>query len=284
MNNTLFSYDNFFDDDFKINLPTAFIYQIAELCIKSGGEVCVHEQVCDEFTVVLSGSAEITANKEIFTLSPSQIHFIKKGSIHAIRACENFRYICIGFEPKEQNSEILDFFKTVHTQKSLVLEDGANIKKLSEMLLDEFYSMNENSDIMLNMYICQILISAARLAKKSKKLTIKRNKPDYTLYTIMKYIDKEYRQIKNVAEISQALSYSESYMSHLFREKLDMTVKEYLLEKKLSASESLLTKRGMSVAETAQYLNFYSVHSFSVAFKKRYKISPMKYKQQKNDV
>ena len=282
MHNTLFLYDNFYDESARLRLPVGTVYQAAELCITTGGDINLHNQICDEITVVLSGSGRIVSGDEQAVISGGQVHYIKKGVNHAIAADDNFRYICIGFELNRDSEDTRDFLNVFSEKNSLILNDNGIIRQLSELLLGEVYNMTDKWETMINMYLCQILISLLRL-EKSTQVNVEKKRPDFTVYSVIRLIDTEYMNIKSVGDIARRLSYSEYYISHLFRKKLDMTIKEYVLGKKLAAAPMLLTDKNMTVGETAEYLGFSSTHTFSTAFKKRFGISPMRYKQQKND-
>ena len=282
MENTVFFYDNFLEEPFRLALESGTLIQVSELCLKPGGKINFHVQVCDEITVALSGRSTVYSGGEQSRLSAGQIHYVKKGISHEIKADENFRYICIGFEPNHNDENIAPFLKLTSDKSSFILKDNSDVKKLSEMLLDEFYSAEDNRRVMINMYLSQILILISRLASdKQKNQTVKR--PDFTLYSIMRLIDMEYMNIKGVKDVAKRLSYSECYISHLFRQKLDMTVKEYILKKKLDAAALILRDKKMTVTEAAEYLGFSSAHTFAIAFKRCFGVSPLVYKQQKND-
>ena len=152
MHDTLFSYDNFYDESLRLRLPVGIVYQAAELCLKIGGEINLHNQVCDEITVVLSGNGRIISGDEQTRISGGQVHYIKKGVNHAIAADDNFRYICIGFELNRDSEDTRDFLNVFSEKNSLILNDNGIIRQLSELLLGEVYNMTDKWKTMINMY------------------------------------------------------------------------------------------------------------------------------------
>ena len=68
-------------------------------------------------------------------------------------------------------------------------------------------------------------------------------------------------------------------MSHLFKKKMGITLKEYLLIKKMNTAKDLLLTSNLRIEEIAEFLNFNSAHSFYQAFKKTVKMSPTEYKK-----
>ena len=83
----------------------------------------------------------------------------------------------------------------------------------------------------------------------------------------MRYIDREYIHLTSVQEIINALSYRSSYLSHIFKEKLGISLKGYLMQKKIAHAVDLLKTSRLNIEEIASYLNFASAHSFRRAFK-----------------
>ena len=81
-------------------------------------------------------------------------------------------------------------------------------------------------------------------------------------------------RIANVKQVSDVLSYSEYYLSHVFKEKMDMTMKDYLMQKKIMTAIELLKESNMCISEISEQLHFSSLHSFGVAFKRYMGMSP----------
>ena len=135
---------------------------------------------------------------------------------------------------------------------------------------------------MINMFIIQIFISMSRIIENRTCLLYKKNEKktaQHTIYHLLRYIDREYMNISDVKSIASALSYSEYYISHLFREKMGMSIKEYILKKKTAAGTELLKTTDMSIKDISEYLNFGSPHTFSQVFKRLTALSPTEYKR-----
>lgn len=277
----IFSYETFFNDE-QLNMPVGQIFQIAELSLVRGGEIPEHTQYCDEITYAVNGCAKVYSEGECYELCGGEMHYIKKGASHKIVASdeENFRYICIGFMPNKENKDITPFIEETKNKKNIFIKGDSNTRSLCELLIDETYSNDSHSHTMINLYATQILISVSRIIRgREKRIHSGKTNSGYAIYHTLRYIDREYINIKNVKSVSDALSYSEYYLSHLFKEKLGVSIKEYIIEKKLKNAALLLKTTEMSVGEIAEYLNFATHHTFSQAFKRYYKMSPSEYKR-----
>lgn len=266
-----------------MHLPVGEVFQASELSIIRGSEIYEHVQECDEITYVISGKAKFYSNDICQELGSSQIHFIRKGVKHKIIAenDENFRYICFGINTDFSNENLINI-KDNFDVESFVVNDDGNVRIFSELLINEFYLKDECSDIMINLYISQIFISLSRIIGNSgvyvRKNSYKYSTKQFTMYHLLRYIDREYINIKSIKSIAEKLSYSEYYLTHLFKEKMGISIKEYLIRKKLMMACELLKTTDMSISEIAEYLNMGTAHTFSQSFKKVVSISPSEYK------
>ena len=268
----LFSFEKAFAQG-QLHMESAEIRQIAELAVMKGGEIKEHIQYCDELTYAVSGTAMVYSGENCREMNPGEIHFIRKGQYHKIVAGtgQNFRYFCIGFQPNPTCESVDIFLRTIGDAQDFFVADEGNIKTLFQMLLDEFYIRDEESNLMIHFYFSQMLIQLHRiLTGKSRQKLQKHSSAasNNAVYRALQYIDREYARITEVKQVAQTLSYSEYYLSHIFKEKMDVTVKDYLMRKKITAAAHLLQASNMTVTEIAEQLHFSSLHSFGLAFKR----------------
>jgi len=281
--NKLFSYDPVLQLK-QMNLDVCKIMQVSELSLLRGSEMPEHIQACDEITYAISGTAKIYSGNDCCDLHTGEIHYIKKDVPHKIVANDetNFRYICIGFIPDSNCTDIQIFTDAVKDINWFISNDTVKLKLTLEMLFDELYIADTSTPSMLSAYMKQILISTARLYNGKEALSTKESNStsNFAVYNVLKYIDRNYASITNTKQISEALSYSNFYISHLFKEKIGLSVKEYLTQKKMIAAAHFLAENNLAVSEVSEQLSFGTTHTFSQAFKKYYGVSPTEYKKQ----
>ena len=273
----------------QLQIAAGSIAQMLEVSVIKSREITEHIQECDEITYVVSGKAKVYSGDECFEMSAGQIHFIKKGMSHRIVADDNhnFHYYCIGFELNPEYEDVRIFSDIVRNTKHVITKDDGRLKSLFASMLNEFFAHDSESTRMINYYFCQILITLYRILcgnVQDNSLKFNATCHSHVVYHILKYIDRHYLMITSVKEIAQALSYSEYYLSHIFKEKMDMTIKDYVMQKKIATAAELLQSSNMSIGEIAEQLNFSSLHSFGQAFKRYMNMSASNFRklQQKN--
>ena len=211
------------------------------------------------------------------------MHYIRNELKHKIVADDdsNFRYICIGFNPNAEYADIASFFKMRSETISFIKNDDGSIRRLTELLLNEFYMDDKEKNTMINLYLTQILISLFRIYQGDISYMDKESTStsNYAVYNTLRYIDREYMYITSVKSVAKELSYSECYLSHIFSEKVGMSIKEYVIKKKLQTAAQMLKTTNLSIGEISDYLNFSTQHTFRQAFKKVYLVSPTEYRK-----
>lgn len=282
----IFSYDMAFAKG-QLCTESAEFRQIAELSLIRGGEITAHIQYCDEITYVISGKATIYSGNDMREITPGEVHYIREGEYHRIVADndENFHYYCIGFQPNTAYAGMEKFFNAVQSTPFLYLKDEGNIKSLFDLFIHEFYVRDSESELMIHHYFCQMLIHIYRiLSGHSNARPMKRSLDSSSdaVFRILHYINAEHIRLTGVKQIAQALSYSECYISHVFREKLNTTVKDYLMQKKIATAAGLLQTSNMTISEIAEHLHFSSLHVFGLAFKRYMHMSATQFRNQKD--
>lgn len=92
------------------------------------------------------------------------------------------------------------------------------------------------------------------------------------------YIQNHIYEDLSLTAIASALRYSESYLSHKFKEDLNQSVNEYIRDIRVAQAKSLL-QQNYPVAQIASMLCFSSQSHFAAAFKKATGYSPTRYRK-----
>ena len=278
----LFIFESMFEN-FDLHLDVGDVFQVAEFSLEKGNEYFEHEQLCDEITYVVSGYGQVSSDGECQPLSPGQIHFIRKGCAHRIAATpeSNFRCICIAFIPNRENADVATFLEAVGERTHFIIDDNGYVKRLGELTVREFYNRDKYSDDMVNKLIAQILVAMSRILSNSAEISYSRKgekNSSHSMYEVLRYIDREYLQIDSVKEVSSVLSYSEYYLSHLFKEKMGITMKEYINRKKIAHAMELLEQCDLTVEQISDHLKYTSPRVFRRVFKQYTGSTPSSYR------
>lgn len=281
----IFQFDNSFSDKAE-EYDFIKIWQISEYNIEPNREIVEHVQYCNEITYVISGKGTFYNGDEQVSLQQGDIHVIGKGISHRIVPEErsNLRFANIGFEFSETMDESLSDIRNLFENTTyMTLRDNGDLRILMTMLINEMQAKKDHCHMMVECYLKLILTDVYRMAVLDAPEVIQQKKSTnsvkLTPYSIIRYVDKNFFEFPGIAEISQALGYSQSYISHMFRDKMGITLQEYICRKKIEASLDFLKYQKYTVTQIAMMLNYASVQSFSKAFRKAMGCSPTEYQK-----
>lgn len=96
--------------------------------------------------------------------------------------------------------------------------------------------------------------------------------------SILAYVQRNIMQDITLRDISDACACSESTVSHLFKEYTNQPVKKYINELRIKQAEKLLLTTNLPISNIALLCGFADSNYFSTAFKKRFGLSPAKFR------
>ena len=107
--------------------------------------------------------------------------------------------------------------------------------------------------------------------------TMKAEKPEL-LDRITAYIERNYPQHITIDELARQFYVSNSTISHLFKQKMGVSLYRYITQRRLIAAKSLIPKK-IPMEEIAAQVGFADYSTFYRAFRQEYGISPRQFSQ-----
>jgi len=106
--------------------------------------------------------------------------------------------------------------------------------------------------------------------------TMKAERPEL-LDKVTSYIESHYAERITVSDLSRKFYVSDSSISHLFKEKMGISLYHYVTQRRLISAKNLIFK-GLPLEQVATRVGFSDYSTFYRAFKQEYGISPRQYK------
>lgn len=231
----------------------------------------VHDAL--ELVFVLRGTSTAVCGAQRWALSGGDVFIAFPNQVHGYENTKDFRGIML-IAPAKQ---YLSAYRTVLEQKqpaSPVLHlpepEGSQLLSLLQLALSD---RETASQPMLQGYTMVILSKLLPLME----LTQAPVGAD-ALQLVLRYIGKHYTQPISRADIAQAVGYSESYISHMFRESMRITLSAYITMLRMDDARRLLAETDLAVSHIAMKLGFASIRSFNRFFAKEMKMTPTAYR------
>lgn len=121
------------------------------------------------------------------------------------------------------------------------------------------------------------------LASHNQKpaLTCKASASEVYLEKSLQYIHNNFATELKVTDIANFIGINRSYLTHIFKEKLKTSPKEYLLNFRLERACQLLIKTDLPITQIAKGVGYQDPFTFSKIFRKYIGCSPSSYRQNK---
>lgn len=106
---------------------------------------------------------------------------------------------------------------------------------------------------------------------------------EHVLGRILDYVYEHYVNDISYADIARELCYSESYLRHIFKAQTNKTIKQFVMELRLSHAANLLLSSDYSITEIAILAGFNDSNHFSAVFHKHFGVAPKQYRRSRGE-
>lgn len=256
----------------------------SDLCLKSCGiENCVSGSkygpcVINAYHIyiVLSGKGVLCIGKRIWQLTAGMIFVLPDGLEAEYEADQRdpWQYAWIIASGKN----VALFLKDAGFSRSPVRKCNCNPEYFVEIInsILETREQNLSGELRRNSYLYEILALLVETSEPEKHDN--KDSQDVYVRNAVEYIQKNYAHIK-VHDIAVHVGINRSYLTTLFKNKLDMSPQEYLIDYRLNQAKQLLQTTNLCVHEVAYRVGYENPLTFSKMFKNVYGVSPKHYRQ-----
>ncbi|MBE7025987.1 MAG: helix-turn-helix domain-containing protein [Ruminococcaceae bacterium] len=226
-----------------------------------------------EIYINISGDVSFLYNSNVYKMEKGDIIFSAPGDIHhcIFHSTGIHDHYCIWFS-LPRNSCVAEYVK----EKKLcgfVHLSASGQKKIFELAqrLDDMEIMH---DFEKNICFFSII---EQLSLKETVPVLKNETVPKQIVDILEYIEKNFAEIRCVEEVAAEFYMSVTSLNRNFRKYISLSPYKFLMAKRLSHAEKML-RQGGSVTGVCYACGFRDCSRFIEHFKKRYGMTPMKYK------
>ncbi len=266
---------------------SVLIAQIADITARLGWTVEPHVQFCHELVLILEGEAIMACNTERINLSAGQMVLIPEGWIHDVRYVSpvHTRMLLLGIRLHEEaDANLRTFIAQSDVEEGVRVVDYApNTRMLMEMLVEEFFDRDAQSGQMLGSLLNALMVQVVRQYTGVSKDVLDTfhipNSADMLTMQLCEYIRDHAVEMTSLEELSQAFSYSYSYLSHHFKREAGCSIKDYWDHHRFKHVLQLMRDPTLSITQIAERVHYQSIHTFSRSFRTRFGMSPTDYRR-----
>lgn len=158
----------------------------------------------------------------------------------------------------EFKHEILFYLKTLH-------REVAEKEPYYELMIDNLLSV--------------LIMNVLRRTVIDLGIAAPDNKINKDCIFIENYLNVHYREYITLDTLAELTFMNKYYLSHIFKEHSGYSPIDYVLHKRITEAEKLLTSTDLSISQISNIIGFGSSSYFSQYFKKQNDLSPSQYRE-----
>lgn len=243
--------------------------QILYICGDSSFPAHFHKNV--EILYALENGLTAVVDNEKFNLNANQMLFIDAYSVHQIIGKQNSLTVCV---PIKYLGDWLDFKGERRIEKIVFNDDGLTFYKI----LSDFADLEKENFLIKKAKIDYLFGKIAERAVWTKKAA----KGDEMVLKAIDYLNENYDKDLNLESVALAIGYGKWTLSHNFKRKTGLDVREYLTHVRLNElvaekQRALNAGENKKLIDLIMQVGFDSTTTFYRCFKKRFGVSPKVY-------
>ncbi|KSA13976.1 helix-turn-helix domain-containing protein [Maribacter dokdonensis] len=238
----------------------------------------------DTKTVLLSGNS-MGIYFEFYSVNNIIVHFkplneLFKNSVYTGNSgvLLNFERDLIDEDDVEYALDVMSLFNKYPQLNIRSEKEVAQVKKLIEMLKDEYFGENV-SYIMLKTLLKVLLLHLIRFQNNE---LLPQDIHQKRVFQFLELMEINFLNETNAEYYANQLGISTKRLNQVLQEKLNLTAKQVIQQRQITEAKRKLIRSEITTKELAFDLGFESISSFSRFFKKNVGVSPTAFKAQQN--
>ena len=209
---------------------------------------------------------------DLFLTKPGQIH---QG---AVAGEQPYRLYYFGFRLNEMRSLETNFYQLgIHCTAT---DEKGVVKKLCDLIFQEISSSNSHAAEMAQGYFMQMLVSILRIYE-GKSTTSKQAPISIPMHVkrVLTHLHDHVQYYQNLDELARSMHISRSHLDREFKQFMGVSLGHYVRGLCIDRAKYWLRESTESITSISEKLQFESIHTFSIFFKRFTGVSPRIYRQ-----
>ena len=202
---------------------------------------------------------------------------VEKGDVHRINEVKEKHFPPVGKIATTERRQVNNVFIIFTTAAArAAIRGGLDVKTALE-LSNQYISESDHYlsiKAMETLFFPMILDFTKKVAACKAPENISAD-----IYRCVQYIRKNYRRPIGVADVSMAVGKSRSLISKKFKREIGISIHDYINNSKLENALELLRYTNRPISDISAYLYFSSQSYFQNLFRKKYGITPNRFRQ-----
>ena len=244
-----------------------------------------HCHLSCEMVFVLSGLAEFVIDGRRYHAGENTAVFISSCEQHEVRILRNpyRRYFAIvhaaELERALPGSGLAGVFKNRPVGFSHCVplpEAGGEPARIFEALLREAENPAPYGEQMVRSLLEQLLILVRRACPSN--FSREEGADSSRVREVQRYIEEHFTEDIRISQLAQQFFINHCYLTHIFKEQVGYSPKQYILLNRLSYAQELLEQTQLQISQIAYQCGFGDTNNFIRAFRNWFGLPPNQYR------
>ncbi len=248
-----------------------------------------HWHTASEIIIPLENTYTVIINEVEYILNPNDIMVIPPGEIHRLMAPESGCRVIIQFDGTLLN-DLNEFTSIFHLFRPCVVATAETMpdihKKLTGLIMDitsEYFSdMPFRIASCYSKLIQLFTILGRKCINRNESVMTGKNRKQHEyidrFFTVCQYINEHCTENLKIDDIANVAGFSKYHFTRLFKQIMNVSCYEYLINRRLMYAEQLLIEPDLTIMQVAMKSGFSSLATFNRVFRARNNCTPSEYK------
>jgi AraC-like DNA-binding protein/mannose-6-phosphate isomerase-like protein (cupin superfamily) len=252
--------------------------------INNAWHITPHYHEHFELCIIVEGQGWFFIDDQLYEVKSGDLFLTKPYEVHqgGTAGHEPFQLYYVGFTLSLMSTLEIDYFNVGN--RRVIRDVGQEIQNIHHAILKEIDQKYPYNNMMVQGLFLQLLVSILRLYSNSSSFNEKQSK---TLSpTIKKVLYKLHAQIyisHDIKQLAESVHLSRSHLDREFKRYMGVTIGYYNRTLCLDKAKRLLLESSNTITSIAEQLQFASLYSFSMFFKRYMRMSPQDYRKHSDD-
>lgn len=260
-----------------------------------GVEYPIHQHEFIELVYVVEGETTHYVDGKPFRVNSGEIMVIDYNQSHSFSIHEDMKYFNFLVKPEYISRNLADaeniydifsffildkYFDSENNRVSVISFSGAEkleLDSLAEKMNEEWRAKEPGYELAMEGYMRLIF---SRIIRKLRKSNV-HNFFDAITPGLLEYIDANFTKKLTLAELADKCFYNTAYLGRIFKNTFNMTLHEYINEKRIEYAKKLLSETEETVSFIATSVGYADEKQFFKVFKEKEGCTPKQYRGNK---
>ncbi len=271
------------ESNYTINLNNSYIETKGDIHIWNHKEsmnvnMCNHLHTYNELEIIISGKGLNEFTNFETPLKTGSVYIIPPFISHRIDMNSDLEIITVSFNDRLiKYPNLLKKIKSGVNYLDLTDDELASIHNKLEKIQALIYSNEVFREEMISALFNTIIVTILKTSEVYNPYDLDNDMPTKLKSAIL-YINNNFSKDISLTNVADVIKLTPNHLSAIFKKQLGVSYIDYVCEQRLERSKTLMSDPELSINTISKMVGFNSPAYFADRFKKRYGLSPMKYR------